>query len=368
MPSIIDFIEHFQDGLLRDERRNASALVHAYTEAWKRIRKQLDSLKAEMQSLAEPGESVGPDWLLRSDRAKALQAQIEKELLKFTRLAESKTLQEQDKAIDLALEQSRDLTEIAIGYGLGTFWNRINRNAVEIMIGMNQPGSPLHRLLNDADIAGAAAAQDALVQGVMLGYSPAKIAREIRDALGIALNRALTIARTEVLRAYREASYQSYNANADIVEGWQWLTAGDELVCLPCRLQNGTKHPITERMNSHPNCRCTAEPVTISWKELGEKYGMDFADMDNAPVDIDALAAKWGMSEKQVSRYKINQMGGTEWIRSLPEREQIKLMGNTRWEAWQSGKVKLEDMLTYRYSSDWGQTLAVKNLSELGLK
>ncbi len=365
MPTIIDFIEKFQEDLLKRERRSASEMVRVYAEGWRKISRQIKRLNAELAELIKMGEQPGPGWIAQNERARALQAQIQRELAKFTKYAEESIVKQQSEAIRLALEQSQDLAELSIGHGLEGFWNRINRPAVEIMVGMNQPGSPLHKLLNDILAEGAEAARQALEQSILLGYGPERVAREIRNALGISLDRALKISRTEILRAYRIANLESYKQNPNIIKGWKWLTAGDGLVCISCRLMNGTVHKLSEEMHSHPNCRCAMSPITISWEDLGEMYGLDFSGIDNPPIDIDALAEKWGLSEKQVRQYKINQMSGKDWIESLSDNEQMRLMGKTKFYAWKDGAFDLDDLLRTTYSAEWGAGIRQARLDEL---
>ncbi len=62
----------------------------------------------------------------------------------------------------------------------------------------------------------------------------------IRGRLGGNLVRALRISRTEMLRAYREATRRNYQANGDIVAGWRWLCAKQARTCAACLAMDGT--------------------------------------------------------------------------------------------------------------------------------
>lgn len=52
--------------------------------------------------------------------------------------------------------------------------------------------------------------------------------------------RALRISRTEMLRAYREATRRNYQANGDIVPGWRWLCAKQPRTCAARLAMDGT--------------------------------------------------------------------------------------------------------------------------------
>lgn len=233
---IYDAIDRFRRDLLRLERRSASEIVRVYGEAWKRIKSELERLQTEYEFARSRGEKPGPDWVYQFNRARSFRDQVLQELQSFAQYAEGKVRNDQEEAIRIAEEQSERLTRLALGTpptGLEINWNRIDRAAVQSILGMTQPDSPLHRLLMSISTDGAQAAEDALVQGMLLGQNPREVARTMRKVLGTALSRALTIARTETLRAHREATRASYQANSDIVKGWIWHSAADERTCFP---------------------------------------------------------------------------------------------------------------------------------------
>lgn len=86
--------------------------------------------------------------------------------------------------------------------------------------------------------------------------------------------RAKRIARTEVTRAYAEGSKAAY-VDSGAVDGLQWVTRQDEMVCRTCEPLHGNRVAvdgeaffIDERTETsvmvppaHPNCRCFIAPV-----------------------------------------------------------------------------------------------------------
>jgi|GEM_PF-859656 len=264
---IFDAIERFRRELLSNERRAASELVRVYGEAWKRIKAELECLHTEYEATKARGEKPGPGWIYQFNRARAFRDQVERELLAFAQYAENQVREQQRDAIEAAERRAEELTRRALGNpppGLTIDWNRIDRYAVETLLGMTQADSPLHRLLLSISGNGAQAAEDALVQGMLLGKNPRQVAREMRRALGVTLSRALTIARTETLRAHREATRASYQANNDIVTGWIWHSATDERTCAACWAMHGTEHKVDEILDDHPNGRCLTPGTVVS--------------------------------------------------------------------------------------------------------
>jgi SPP1 gp7 family putative phage head morphogenesis protein len=105
------------------------------------------------------------------------------------------------------------------------------------------------------------------------GLSMDDAMRKLRDAMGIPtdrrqgyrsnFNRLQTTTRTYIMDASNEGSVTAYRANADILNGYEWLTAKDERVCPQCAALNGTTYNLndTYRPPAHPNCRCTVIPI-----------------------------------------------------------------------------------------------------------
>jgi SPP1 gp7 family putative phage head morphogenesis protein len=97
------------------------------------------------------------------------------------------------------------------------------------------------------------AAKDSLAYGVATGQSPRVIARDVATKTGIAKARSLTIARTEMLRPYRQVTHERFR-ESQVVKSWTWLARLDGRCCPACTAMNGTVHPLSEELHSHPNC------------------------------------------------------------------------------------------------------------------
>ena len=369
MPTIYDAVGEFQERLLRNERRAAAQMVRVYADSWKRIRKKLERLQTEYERAQSQGQDVGLGWLYQQQRLSSMQALVAKELAHFAKYAEGSVSAQQARVIAESLQFSRDMTILSLGAeydGQGRFAVKtLHKGAIEALIGATQQGSALDRLFRQIREDGAKAAEDALVQGIVLGYNPRKIAPLIRDALGVQLNRALTISRTEVMRAQRVATAENYKQNADVVKGWRWQAALTGNTCPVCISLHGSEHPLSETMSSHPNCRCTSTAIVKSWEELGAEYGVDFSGVEKAGPSFADVAKKYGITPEQQRTYANRKLSGEAYFRSLSAEEQRAILGPSKWLAWKDGKFGFDALSRKTYSAVWGEGVRQASLVEL---
>jgi len=171
-----------------------------------------------------------------------------------------------------------------------------------------------------------------LTRGIAEGLSPREVADHIMAATQNkfygGLTRALVIARTEILDAYRAAAMATDQANRDILVGWQWYAQLDARTCLSCIAQHGRTYPIEEPGPlDHHQGRCTRLPQTKTWAELG------FA----------------GVPEPEGVRIT----PGPEWLEQLSPDTQQKIMGKSRYAAWQAGNYPPEMWSQPRETKGW---------------
>ncbi|MBW1723509.1 MAG: minor capsid protein [Deltaproteobacteria bacterium] len=123
-----------------------------------------------------------------------------------------------------------------------------------------------------SELKGITAAMDQsisriLATGIAEGRNPMELARDLNAQVKkIGINRARTMARTEVIRAHHVATVQEYRLAG--LEGVQvraeWATAGYD-VCPICEALEGKVFSLDEiegMIPAHPNCRCVALPLT----------------------------------------------------------------------------------------------------------
>lgn len=182
-----------------------------------------------------------------------------------------------------------------------------------------------------------------LIRGVAAGDNPnraasAMVAR-VQGAFEGGLTRAVNIARTETLDAYRAASAGIHHANSDVLSGWTWLATRDRRLCPACLAMNGSEHPLSQPGPlDHQQGRCARLPTVKPWSQLG----ISTPEPDDLTPDLRA------------------------WFAGLPEDDQLRIMGPTRLELLRSGQIGWDDLATRRRTSGWRDSYAptpVRNLT-----
>lgn len=339
-PNIFDVAEQFKRDLLRHVRQATSEMVHAYGVAWRRIKAQIDDLTLQIEAARQRGEELSAAWLFQHERLRVLQAQVEAELREFARFAEGHIIAGQAEAVEAAQAHAEQLILLGLGEpppGVTLTLARLPREAVERLVGFLQDGSPLRDLLDRLGPEASRAVRDRLIAGLITGLNPREIARQIRGDFGGNLRRALVVARTEILRAYREATYRAFQANADVLDGWIWHASLSTRTCAACWAMHGTFHHLDERLDDHPNGRCAMVPVTKTWKELG------FADISETRAQVAT---------------------GESLFARLPEEQQRMILGNAAFEAYKAGVLKLSDLVGRRSDPRWGTMRYRRSLLE----
>lgn len=191
-----------------------------------------------------------------------------------------------------------------------------------------------------------------LVRGIEVGANPTVAARRmvarVNGAFEGGLTRATNIARTEVLDAYRTASRYAHDVNADVLDGWIWLAtvtgASATRTCPSCWAMHGTLHQLSEAgPDDHQSGRCARLPHVRPWSELG----IDVPEPADVTPDARALFA------------------------SLPEADQLAIMGPGRLALLKSGRIDWSDFATTRDTPGWRRSYTpctVRDLERLAAR
>lgn len=188
----------------------------------------------------------------------------------------------------------------------------------------------------------------ALITGVATGAHPTEAARhmlaQVEGAFNGGLSRAITIARTEMLDAYRHTSATVHAANRDVLSGWIWLATLDRRTCPSCWAMHGTTHPLSQAGPwDHQQGRCARIPRLRPWSELGVP-GVEHPDY--LP---DAQKRFW----------------------ALPRRDQLAIMGPARLQLLTSGQIRWSDLAMLRDNPAWRPSYVprpVRDLRELAAR
>lgn len=254
-------------------REAESRVLAAYERALGRIQHEAAQLAKQQERAVRNGDPISPAWLYRQRRYRDLEATTLREINRLSTVVERETRRAQAQVIPIgAAAALRSVARYAPSRqaraAVEQRWGQFNPSAVEQLVGNTGDGKPLGWLLSTFGPKARNDVTHALVVGIVTGKSPRQTAPIVANALGSTSARALTITRTETLRAYRAASLDSMSQSS-VVDGWTWVAACDATTCPMCWDMNGTEHSMDESLDSHPSCRCTAVPKTISWSSLG---------------------------------------------------------------------------------------------------
>lgn len=245
--------------LIKIDNEGAAEIVDAWRELNKYLQEQLKLLLAEIEATPGPMNRAKLRRMLRYQR---LLEDVERESLRFADKATKVIKDSQVRALSLVDAHTRDMTREAMGgkfipeVAIATVessFGRLPAQAFMQLVGNASDGKPLGDLLNKIAPKAKKEAADVLTRGIAQGHNPRKIARAFRRATGVSYTRAETISRTEVIRAYREATLETYRTSPVVTE-WVWVAALDVRTCFACAQMSGTVHPMSESLNGHPRC------------------------------------------------------------------------------------------------------------------
>lgn len=355
----------YQRKLAARDAALARRIVARYAEAYQSLRGSFDALAGEIAQNIARNQVFTIDRVRRLERYALLLDQVDAQLREFSRYAAMEISSQQAAEVREALRRAAELRATAAGQGLlsapdiegrGAYppgaderridelFNRLNNEPYLHLVGTMADGTPLYNyLLNGGGSVPGLTPQvieqieRVLEQALLEGWNPRKAARMFRDALGVGLTRALAIARTEMMRSYREATRYEYMQAG--VREWEWMATMDLRTCMACIGLDGMRFPINEPMADHVNGRCTMVPV--------------IGDM--------------GPRERRVQWPEKGLMTGTgeDWFNSLTDAQKREWMGEGNYNAWKAGAVTFQDFIGQRQSDVFGKSYVQESLVNL---
>jgi SPP1 gp7 family putative phage head morphogenesis protein len=180
--------------------------------------------------------------------------------------------------------------------------------------------------------------QEFLVENLVSQRNPRQLAREFgKLATDIPRQKVELIARTELLRASREASRHVYEEN-DVVMGYQRQCAEDDRTCIACLALSGTIYSKREMMPTHPMCRCVMIPIL--------------------PTEA------WFMGDDEFAVPELVASTGEEIMAKLTDDEKRTILGPTRLDLWKNEKYPLRSMVDILDSPKWGPQVRIKPIAK----
>ena len=326
-------------GLRRIERGPALAMTAAYTDAIKGVDRQLEPLIAQLAGASrEDAEALRFRIALLNSRKASIVEGI------TTQLRNSPLAEQAATKVNGAVSSAyRFGVQAGIIHleGVVVSAHRINREFTARTLAKFQADTNARQWVES--LAGERAGQvvNTLQRGVLLGQNPREMTRAIAGSLDAGRARVATFVRTEVVGAARQGSLDCFRANADVVTGWVWNAADD--CCMACAAMAGTLHELSEEMDSHPNCRCSADPTTAP-----------FADLQAGTVPTDGSEG-------------LTPVDPNDRMAALPEAVQRKVLGPTRFSEFKAGNLNVRDIAARTDHPTWGPGIRAKSLRELGI-
>jgi hypothetical protein len=247
MPPIEEFLRNQQDERIKREERMTRRLLAEY----RRMDRALAGVYRKDGEKGRKGEEEsGPD---KRKRLKGLLDTVRDEIGKFGEKAAAIIEQGQQDEIGRQRKAAAELLKL-----LGIKSAKIPPGGPENGPGMMGDGSKLTDYFNKK-LAAAVADRVKQAASNSAAAEPRAVISKLKTGHGIILGRTLTTARTETMRAARETAHDIYKENG--ITEWIWHSQLSFKTCAFCRSKHGTRHPISEQLLSHPNCRCIAKPV-----------------------------------------------------------------------------------------------------------
>lgn len=326
MPERIDrAVERWLDRLDQGWQGAVDDLAQGHARVLGRVARTLAGLEADIALAVANEVEVSASWLYQRDRYRVLEAQVRAAIEQTIAQVAELTPVLRQQGIETGIDYADEAMRIAVpqfGPGVETF-GRLPREAIAAQVGFLQT-DPLRAVAASIDPAqGWLMLRDRLVSGIGTGQSFRSVGRSLMLSLsGLTLTRAMTITRTEMNRSYREAARIRFGQNPAI-DRWVWRAAiagSRRGPCPVCLGKHGTVYPKSERLSSHPNCRCAPVPLVAG---------------QEPPPGLTPGAAE-------------------QYVRDLSERERVSVLGRSRARAWERGEVNLQQMVEDRVDPTWG--------------
>lgn len=307
-------------GRIHDTRTRQ--LVAAWVRAWDEVAADLEA------TILDDMVNPAPSRRLRRARQQEALRLLSRRLLTVCQQAGVAISGDAEDMILAAAVQSAELFATQLPSGARVNWARVDERQVEAIV--NRSTQVITARTRELHAEAQQAMRRELMRAVAVGDNPNVAARRmvgaVREKFDGGLTRALVIARTETVDAYRTAAQASQDANADVLVGWQWGCTLSERTCPSCLAHHGELHPLSEPGPlDHHQGRCARIPRAKTWRQLG-------FDIDEPPSDLEPG-------------------DGVAWFEQQPDSVKGQILGPKRMAAYQRGEYG-PDKWSVRKSTD----------------
>jgi SPP1 gp7 family putative phage head morphogenesis protein len=158
--------------------------------------------------------------------------------------------------------------------------------------------------------------------GFLTGQTNEQIAEALSGATRESISRTRAIARTATMSLSANAQEAFWQANSDVVKGWEFDASMDNRVCPQCAPWDGESRPERSKLPAtplHVNCRCRVLPLTATEMLLREEEGpqrRSVIELIEAPSKEAAIAKaklKPGATEARAYASQVRVKGKKYW-------------------------------------------------------
>ena len=317
-PRVVTVMREYREAMKARELEIMRDMAKRWLMIENRVNGDIAALQLTMAQKAASGKVITQQMIWREERYQILKGNLAEAIRGYNRDYLAGTISDAQKEFGwFGVQAAADSIRASYALKIAPEFKVLNREAVETMAGLLSNGSPLNTLLKNEYPEALDGLTDALIHGVARGASSGQVAVEMANGLGMGLERAITIASTEMNRTYRSAITQEYR-ESNVVTGFRRLVlkAG---ACMACLFLDGEKFDVASDLDDHPRGHCQAVPEVIG---VG--------------------APQW---EK-----------GADWFKGLDADEQEEKLGPELFEKWQKEGFDLSSLVSKSHSDEWGDT------------
>ena len=328
-PAIVRVLREYKAALQRREQDQMAEMALRWLDVERALAAQMELLARDVADMRAAGHNITPDALREMQRYRDLLAQIRIEVARYTGYADQTIIGETGRWVQLSIDAA--IESINAGYQDARMpvpnFTRLGTQAAENAIAWASKGAPLHELLAASYPDAVQGITQELINGTALGWNPVKTAAAMRNGSALGLNRSLLIARDQQMRAARAATDEQYRVSG-VVKGKIRLAAKDLRTCPACLARDGEWLPLDDPGYDHPQGRCSFVPQLAGVPD-----------------------PRW--------------QTGAEWFETLDATTQERMLGNSLYQAWKSGKTSFANIAQTTEHDVWGAGLRIKKASEL---
>ena len=200
---------------------------------------------------------------------------------------------------------------------------------------------------------------DGLIRkGIALGQTEDAIADTIsKEGFNITKNQAKGLVVTATTSVYAQADQAVYEANAKLIQGWQFVAVLDSRTTPTCSGLDGKIFPVTDTSHLPPrhwHCRSTTVPVVKSYEDLGKLEGVAQIRKRNF--------AK--LTPKQIAMYDGQtplKESYNEWLSRQSNEVVLRHLGDTKkLELFRNGQLTVD-----KFTNPEGNSIGIKELNAM---